>query len=381
MILYGQDLVKTLREHCDNAKERIWIATPFIGSIKDVKRIIGGTWMRSSIDTRILTDVEAGFIKKDTFDEFKNYNIEIHSLQSLHAKIYIVDDWCLLTSANLTGTAFSCRYEVGTELNDISKIEELFDCWWNLGTVVDKINHRQSREIVDYQDGGATKFGKKWNLPAYTNQDSATDKYLTECDKYREFALLYKEVTGRNKAMMNDGFSLLMEVDYMFNFLYLDHKDTPTKGVTDVIDRTPSQKKKLIEKYFKQTEKRYQTDPQKWRLDRVKLFQDLLSSNHIDNLTTEEVNNLCHNFHSFLSYQINIPRFINTNDLQTITKVWKELLHSGDINSKKIQMVQNMLKYFGPSSIHEIIAWYYPDKYPMINKNSECGMRFFGYDV
>ena len=72
MILQGQDLVNTLREHCDNAKKRIWIATPFIGSIKDVKRIIGGMWMRSTIDTRILSDVDAGFINKDTFDEFKN---------------------------------------------------------------------------------------------------------------------------------------------------------------------------------------------------------------------------------------------------------------------------------------------------------------------
>lgn len=37
-ILSGQSLVDMLREHCDQAKERIWIASPYIGTSKMYRR-------------------------------------------------------------------------------------------------------------------------------------------------------------------------------------------------------------------------------------------------------------------------------------------------------------------------------------------------------
>ena len=108
MIYTQSGLVTVLRRHCDAAKRRIWICTPFIGTQKDILRIIGGAWKKYSIDFRVITDIENGFIRQDTFDEFtSNHPDSIKSLKSLHAKVYIVDDWCLVSSANLTGTAFS----------------------------------------------------------------------------------------------------------------------------------------------------------------------------------------------------------------------------------------------------------------------------------
>lgn len=94
-MIYSYDsLVETLRSHCNNVKHRIWICTPFIGGIKDVLRIIGGSWKRNDIDFRVITDIETGFIRQDTFDEFiENHPNSIRSLKSLHAKVYIVDDW------------------------------------------------------------------------------------------------------------------------------------------------------------------------------------------------------------------------------------------------------------------------------------------------
>lgn len=140
MILHTQSLVNTLRAHCDNAQKRIWIASPFIGSIKDIYKILGGSWKRSSIDFRVLYDTEEGFIMKDTFAEFLKAKVNVKSLRSLHAKIYIVDDWCLITSANLTGTAFSRRYEVGTELDTTLEIEKLYNDWWTMGKTVSSLN-------------------------------------------------------------------------------------------------------------------------------------------------------------------------------------------------------------------------------------------------
>ena len=70
----------------------------------------------NDIDLRVITDIETGFIRHDTFDDFiENHPNSIRTLKSLHTKIYIVDDWCLVSSANLTGTAFSKRYEIGTD--------------------------------------------------------------------------------------------------------------------------------------------------------------------------------------------------------------------------------------------------------------------------
>ena len=86
--------------------------------------------MRSHIDFRVLTDVESGFIRHDTYTGFiASPHTEIRSLLSLHAKIYLIDDWCLLTSANLTGMAFSARHEVGQVVSVQSRCQ-LFDQWW-----------------------------------------------------------------------------------------------------------------------------------------------------------------------------------------------------------------------------------------------------------
>lgn len=97
MIYCYDSLAKILRSHCNSVKHRIWICTPFIGGRKDVLRIIGGSWKRNDIDFRVITDIETGFIRQDTFDEFiESHPNSIKSLKSLHAKIYIVDDWCLV---------------------------------------------------------------------------------------------------------------------------------------------------------------------------------------------------------------------------------------------------------------------------------------------
>lgn len=382
MLLHTQSLVDTLRSHCDNAKHRIWIASPFIGSSKEVHQILGGTWKRSSIDTRILTDAEAGFVMNDTFNNLTNANVPVRSLRSLHAKIYIVDDWCLITSANLTGTAFSCRYEVGTELDDFIEVEQLFGTWWAMAQPISCLS-KPSPAILNYQNGGTSMFSRKCKLPSYSALQGGIDNYLAKCDLYKEFAQIYEDETGRNQAMVNDGFTLLMEVDYMFNFLYHEHPEVPTKGITTVINRTDKKRRSLIRKYYNEMISFYQVDPQLWRIKRTILFSQLLSPSHIDHLTKDELQELCFNFHCMSSYPLNRTRFQNplNNKLPKIICEWKNLLHTGEITSAKIQDANNNLRFFGPSAIQELIAWVNPETYPMMNANSDSGMRFFGYDV
>ena len=269
MIYTGQSLVDCLNDRMINAKRRIWIASPYVGSLKEVQQILGGKWMRSSIEFKLLSDVDAGFIRKDTFDALTTSpNTEIRTLLSLHAKLYIIDDWCLITSANLTGTAFCRRYEVGTVLDDIVEAVKLFNEWWKLGSAVTEISTKASKAILDYQDG--KQFNKKCKLPRYKTISS--DKFLQKCDKFVAFALLYEKVTGRNQQMVKDGFSLYQEVDYFFNFLY--HEDSrpsneyKNKKARSLDDKA---KKREIQKYFRQLP--YHPHSEDWRLERTEYIQ------------------------------------------------------------------------------------------------------------
>ena len=377
MIYTGQSLVDCLNDRMINAKQRIWIASPYVGSLKEVQQILGGKWMRSSIEFKLLSDVDAGFIRKDTFDALTtSLNTEIRTLLSLHAKIYIIDDWCLITSANLTGTAFCRRYEVGNVLNDISEAVQLFDEWWQMGTPVTAVLSRTPKSILDYQDG--KQFNKKCKLPRY--QTISSDKFLQKCDKFVSFALLYEKVTGRNQQMVKDGFSLYQEVDYFFNFLY--HEDSrpsneyKNKKARSLDDKA---KKREIQKYFRQLP--YHPHSEDWRLERTEYIQKVLDANHISKLTMTEVKCVLSRLHCLCSYPINRTKIPNNNSISDIRNAWTELLESDDIDGILINKTKDAIKFFGESSICELLAWYYPDKYPMMNLNSESGMRFFGIDI
>ena len=376
-ILSGQSLVDTLREHCDQAKERIWIASPYIGTFKDVQKIIGGQWMRSHIDFRVLTDVESGFIRRDTYAQFKESpNTEIRSLLSLHAKIYLIDDWCLLTSANLTGMAFSARHEVGQVVSGLEQMVKLFDQWWKKAQAVSSLPPSPSKTITDKED--SNKYKVLYKLPKYTS--GASDQFLKKCDQFKEFASLYESVTGRNQQMVREGFSLYEEVDYFFNYLYHDHPDKPSKEYTkEVRSLTSREVKQEIRRYFKSMP--YTPGSGQSRLKRRNRIRKILPFKAGDSPQEQEIKEVLKRLHSVRSYPINMTRILSNNNPRRIARAWNRLIQAPSINSQLLKEVIGEIKYFGMSSACELIAWYYPEKYPMINRNSESGMRFFGYTI
>lgn len=173
-----KDLVDTLRMRCDNVNKRIWICSPYIGGLKSIRKIIGIKWMNKNIDFRILTDLSNPYnFNIDTILTFLKYS-KIKSLKALHAKIYITDDLCLLTSANLTSTAFSKRYEIGTFLNktESKDVIKFFNEYWETGEKVFKIK----KSIIN------TKRNKKGaGEESFTNFKKLND--LPD-DIYKEYA-------------------------------------------------------------------------------------------------------------------------------------------------------------------------------------------------
>jgi hypothetical protein len=378
-LLSEQQQIDILRYKCNNAQNRIWIASPYIGVLKDVQKIIGGKWLLPSIDCRILTDIDNGFVRKDTFDEFITNQVEIKSLESLHAKIYIIDDWCLVTSANLTGTAFLCRYEMGFATEETKEVENTFLRWWNKAIKVTSLPKKQQKALMDYQDGHS--FKKKFKAQPYNS--AKQDKYEAMCEKYLSFAKQYEQVTGRNPQMVADGFTLFQEVDYLFNYLYHDHPSKPSYGQKAARQLTNKQRDSQIKKYYKDMCDWYIKEPQPWRLERTKKIQKILDPKAINKLGWKEAKDVVLCLHCLSSYPINRTKFLNpqNNSIDDIRDCWQQLLHTGSIDSSKINYITDRLNNFGLSSIYELIGWYKPDKYPLMNNNSHCGMRFFGYTI
>ena len=376
-ILSGQNLVNALREHCDQAKKRIWIASPYIGTFKDVQKIIGGNWMRSHIDFRVLTDVESGFIRHDTYTGFiASPNTKIRSLFNFHAKIYLIDDWCLLTSANLTGMAFSARHEVGQVVSGIEQVVKLFDQWWKKAQAVSSVPKSLPKSLADREDLPKPK--RLYKLPQYTS--GASDQFLKKCDQFKEFASLYESVTGRNQQMVDDGFTLYEEVDYFFNFLYHNHPDKPSKEYTkEVRSLTSREVKQEIRRYFKIMS--YESEKEQWRLNRRNRIRELLPFKTDSSPRKEKIKEVLDCLHCLHSYSWNKTKILSENDPRSIARAWNKLINAPFINAQLIEEVIGEIKNFGRSSACELIAWYYPEEYPMINLNSESGMRFFGFNI
>ena len=376
-ILSGQNLVNALREHCNQAKKRIWIASPYIGTFKDVQKIIGGNWMRSHIDFRVLTDVESGFIRHDTYTGFiASPNTKIRSLFNLHAKIYLIDDWCLLTSANLTGMAFSARHEVGQVVSGIEQVVKLFDQWWKKAQAVSSVPKSLPKSLADREDLPKPK--RLYKLPQYTS--GASDQFLKKCDQFKEFASLYESVTGRNQQMVDDGFTLYEEVDYFFNFLYHNHPDKPSKEYTkEVRSLTSREVKQEIRRYFKIMS--YESEKEQWRLNRRNRIRELLPFKTDSSPRKEKIKEVLDCLHCLHSYSWNKTKILSENDPRSIARAWNKLINAPFINAQLIEEVIGEIKNFGRSSACELIAWYYPEEYPMINLNSESGMRFFGFNI
>ena len=169
--LFGEHLVNELRKHCDSVTYRLWIAVPYIGGIKSVRRILGKKWLdNTNLSIRLLTDInEFNHFNSETIKLFKNVGAIKH-LPGLHAKIFIIDNTSLITSANLTNKAFSKRHEIGLFLNgtNSSKTISIFNAWWKKSESVSlsTLKKFQKRKFISSEESNnSVVLPHLWNLP------------------------------------------------------------------------------------------------------------------------------------------------------------------------------------------------------------------------
>jgi len=131
-----------------NAKERIWLASPFI-TLNVAKEISNGVRRSPVSDKRLLTavsdrSVEVGVLDPTALDCLADAGFKIVTFDNLHAKISLVDaGWGLLGSGNLTGSGLGSEdgggnHELGVILarKQTEEASDYFAGWWKSGRKV-----------------------------------------------------------------------------------------------------------------------------------------------------------------------------------------------------------------------------------------------------
>ena len=172
--LFGNELLLKFQELMSSAKSRIWICVPYVGSLHFVDRISNGIFLRPPVDFRFITDInELSNLNLPVFKKVLELG-ELRTLRGVHAKIYIIDSLCLVTSANLTETAFTKRHEVGILLTsrETDDILEIFRSFWKKSDKVTELSVVQTSKKITSTD---EKFG--FSLPQLWNIKTASSKH------------------------------------------------------------------------------------------------------------------------------------------------------------------------------------------------------------
>lgn len=389
--LYGQELVKTLRKFSDNISKRLWIAVPYIGNPTSIRRIIGKQWFENpSVSVKLITDTsDITCINTETVQLFHKRG-KVKTLSGLHAKIYIMDDECLVTSANLTETAFSRRHEIGLLCNskESEKIIDIFNDWWKQS---ENIKPEQLQKIVTKK--GKCKEEIRVALPTIFNLPEDPGSFIKNIEKkflnfdrlvddYEDFAKKYSSI----QRLWEKG-PLFLETDGLFNYLF--HSELkPSNGYIEKKPRNLTQAQQLSEikkwahNYKKWNETHYRKyhneDDIDWRIRNSKTVKQLLSPNKVSILTKEEVRKVLLCTNSLSSDQRNLVGIFKKSGLKNIKLALNELVNGKGELAARMNYC-NKIKHLGKSTRNELIGFAYPERYPLLNKNSISGLRFFGY--
>lgn len=98
------------------------------------------------------------------------------------------------------------------------------------------------------------------------------------------------------------------------------------------------------------------------------------------NLNEVELKEAFRCLNSLRSYPINITKIFNNNSLVEIRNALNELVNGNGELAARMDFCNN-IKNIGVSSMNEILGFTSPEKYPIMNKNTNSGLRFFGYQI
>ncbi len=391
--LHGVQLVNTIRKTADQVKRRLWIAVPYIGSDKTITSVLGVKWFEDpKISVKLLTD--ASDFSKFNLSSLKLFiqRGEIKDLLGLHAKIYIIDDSCFITSANLTKTAFSKRYEIGLLVDGkhIKDIEGVFENWWKKATRIETIRINKVMSSSDNKDSAEEKYGIHLptlnEMPKSINISNEKIKkkfldYPLLLDEYKKFTKIYSGI-----QRVYPKAPLYLEIDTFLNYLYHEAPRTPSNSYKDKPARYLSYKTQLqtIKKYAKDFKYFCKSSENYFhmreQLRSHKMITEILQERKIKSLSKKDILNVFNRVNALNSYPINKIRILNNNSLHKLRENLFNLLYGDDNLSSRMNKCSEV-EFMGTSTMNEIVGYHNPYKYPIINGNSSAGMRFLGFSI
>jgi phospholipase D-like protein len=397
MVLSRPKLANELRRMCDSVRRRLWIASPYVGSWS-VRNVLGRAWWNGKVDVRLLTDPAEQVINRNTAERFMQKGC-IKKLRGIHAKLYVVDDRVLLTSANLTYSAFARRHEVGFVLKgDVARSAiALFESWWKSADI---FTSEDATRLPSRRSAGAGEDGKP-GLPAAVDLPpdpgdfgagfvSLFDDYVDFLKHYRNMARIYQGLPRLWPRL-----PLYLETDAFLDFLY-HNGPTPSKEFKKKPRRklAPRRQRNEILRYARKFQarisereeaRRLNGELPEWkrRLERHNTVKQLLSPNDVGQLDRKGIKEVARMLNCMNDRRV-LDRFLRspTNTTDRVKRAWATLLHSTEgAPTEEMTACASSLFGFKRSSVQELMGWYQPNTFPLRNQNVNAGMRFLGYDV
>ncbi len=392
IITTGRELVYRLRQMCDRTKRRMWITTPYLGHVDAVLRILGSRWRDSkNLDVRLLIDADNAAVDPETLELFCEH-ARVKTLPALHAKIYICDDVALVTSANLTKTAFSKRHELGVFSGgrNAQEVAAVFDQWWSVSSEpTDQQIRRLERGAVNRQEEPVSRSSTSW--PVHTTlpkpPPTATD-VIPEFRTYNQFVRYYQDLATKYASCQRlaPRVPLFLEVDTFLEYLRR-HESQAARRFRRDAPRRLTEEKRLheIRKYARRFKKwlSKNEEARTWLLGRgrdcARIRRRLLSKSPAA-FTQRDAEFIVDRLFAYPDARIR-QAILNYNRPATLARAWRGLLEPADSLPVSMSKCKAKLVYFGRSGIQELAGVLWPDRYPIRNRTSNAGLRFFGYRV
>lgn len=150
--LSKQELYPTILNNSANAKETLWICSPYLGL--DSHEVFSPKIMETPpkdiqfVFRLNMLSVRRGEVNPYEIEYFMEHfrRSSIRTNDAFHSKIYIFDDAALITSANLSKSAFQTNIEVGVLLQQeqVKKVKSFFESLWKISKPIRNLDGYKS---------------------------------------------------------------------------------------------------------------------------------------------------------------------------------------------------------------------------------------------
>jgi hypothetical protein len=354
--------------------------------------VIGRTWWdEAKIDIRLLVEPDELQVNRDTALRFSEKG-KIKKLRGIHAKMYIVDDRVLLTSANLTFAGFAKRHEAGVVLSGKAARSaiSLFESWWRLAIDFsnESVLNLPRRQLQIAGEDDRPGLPEPMALPPDPG-DFGGETFARTFGDYPEFLRCYDQMVKVYTSTLRvwPEMPLYLETDAFLDYLF-HHGLRPSRRFRGVPARPLTSKQQTSEilrhaRKF-QSWARGRNDDRKWRLSNTRAIRRLLSPGKIAHLSRSDIQDVASRLNCMGDGRV-LSRFLQhpKNTTANVRQAWSTLLHGHKKAQPTAEMDSCALRLWGfkRSSVQELLGWYWPTRFPLRNGNVNAGLRFLGYNV